>query len=131
VSEENVKLAGELFAAWERGDFDDILDRCSPEIELVQPPQVPDAKSYRGHKGVLEAFEDWPQQWDEFDVELEEIVDVDRDRVILVHRQRLTARGATMDQEVYFLTTFKAAKATRVDMFFSREEALEPARGPA
>lgn len=131
MPEENVKQARALFAAWERGDFDDLLDRCDPEIEVVQPPQVPDAKSYRGHKGLLEAFEDWPSQWDEFEVELREIVDVGRDRVIIVNNQRLTARGATMEQEVYFLTTFKAAKATRVDMFFSREEALEAPRASA
>ena len=41
----------------------------------IEPPELPDAKSYRGHDGVVEALGDWPSQWDEFRAEILEVID--------------------------------------------------------
>jgi ketosteroid isomerase-like protein len=124
---DNAGLVREVYEAWSRGDIDLIVAACDPEIEIVQPPEVPDSKSYRGHPGVVESFEDWPSQWDSFAVTLHEIIEIGDRQVISVHTQHLSARGAAFDQELAFLHTFEGEKMTRVDMFLSVEAAREAA----
>lgn len=87
MSADQVELVRAVYAAWERDDIAFILEHSDPEIVIVQPPEVPDAKSYRGHEGVVQSFQDWPSQWEEFRAELIEVIDVDEDRVISVNRQ--------------------------------------------
>ena len=65
MSAENVELVREMYAAWGEGDIQRIIEMCDPEVVIVQPPEIPDSKSYSGHPGVVEALEDWPNQWDE------------------------------------------------------------------
>ena len=38
----------------------------APDLVLVQPPEVPDAKTYEGPAALVEAMEDWPKQWEDF-----------------------------------------------------------------
>jgi ketosteroid isomerase-like protein len=127
MSEENVSLIEGMHAAWERDDYPAIVDFSDPEIQIVQPAELPDARSYSGHQGVIEAFEDWPKQWDEFRVELTEVRDVDDDRVISLTCHHVKARGIGFEQDIAYLFTLKDRKCTRVEMFTSLEQALEAA----
>ena len=123
MSEENVEVVRQTYAAWERGDIQAIVHLCDPEIVIVQPPEVPDSKSYRGHPGVLEAFEDWPKQWDEFEAKLGGVIDVGDRHVISINEQSLGARGMSIKQNAFFLHTCENGKQLRVDMFLTQEEA--------
>ena len=127
MSEENVEAIRETYAAWKRGDIEWMIERSDPEIEIIQPPEVPDSKTYRGHAGVRETFEDWPKQWDEFRVELVDVIDVSETQTFSVTRHYLRARGIDMEQEVTYVHTSRDGLAIRVEMFFTREEALEAA----
>jgi ketosteroid isomerase-like protein len=127
MSQEAVELVEEMYAAWGRGDMQWFMDRSHPQIVIVQPPEVPDAKSYHGHRGIVEAFVDWPSQWDEFEVELVDVIEVDDDRVISVSRHRMKAREMEVEQEVCYLHISRDGLATRLEMFFSRDAALEAA----
>ena len=127
MSEENVGIVRAQYAAWERQDIQSIVDTCAPDVEIIQPAEVPDSKSYRGHEGVVAAFEDWPRQWDVFRITLGRIVDAPDDRVISMHSQHLEARGMNLDQEVAFVHTFDKGKMVRLDMFLSSEQALHAA----
>jgi ketosteroid isomerase-like protein len=127
MSQENVELVREGFAAWERGDIEAIIEFSDPEIEIIQPSEVPDSKSYRGHAGVREAFEDWPKQWEEFRAELLDVIDVSETQTISLTRHHLRARGIDMDQEVAYLYTFRDGLVIRCEMYLTRAEALEAA----
>lgn len=124
---DNVELVREMLAAWKRGDLQWLMDRSDPQIVIVQPPEVPDAKTYHGHQGLVEALEDWPSQWDHFEVELVDVIDVDEERLISVTRHRMEARDMEVEQEVTYLYTIKNGLGTRMEMFFSREAAFEAA----
>ena len=64
MSEENVAIVGEAFAAFDRGDTEAVLRLCDQDIVVTQPPELPDAPAEQhGHRGVLEAFAIWPEQW--------------------------------------------------------------------
>jgi ketosteroid isomerase-like protein len=127
MSQENVAMVRGGFAAWERGDIEAIIEFSDPEIEIIQPPEVPDSKSYRGHAGVREAFEDWPKQWEEFRAELLDVVDVSETQTISTTRHHLRARGIDIDQEVAYLYTFRDGLVIRCEMYLTRAEALEAA----
>jgi ketosteroid isomerase-like protein len=127
MSEELVELVRETYAAWQRGDIEWIVDHSDPAIEIIQPPELPDSKTYRGHAGVVEAFDDWPKQWDEFRVELVEVIDVSHDQVIWVTRHHLSARGIDIDQEVAYMHTWRDGLGIRVEIYLTRAEALEAA----
>jgi ketosteroid isomerase-like protein len=129
MSEQNVEIVRKAYAAWERGDIQAIVDLCDPEVVIVQPPEVPDSKSYQGHPGVIATFEDWPKQWDEFQARLGETIDVDERHVVSLCSQTLGARGMSMEVETYFLHTLDHGKHVRLDMFLTRQEALDAAAG--
>jgi ketosteroid isomerase-like protein len=114
-------------AAWERGDIGRIVEGVDPHVEIVQPPEVPDSKTYRGKAGVIEAFADWPKQWDEFRAELLEVIDVSDTKTVSVTRHYLRARDIDVEQEVAYVHTFRDGLVVRWEMFFTREEALEAA----
>ena len=122
-----VELVREGFAAWERGDIDWIIEHSDPGIEIIQPREVPDSKSYRGHDGVHEAFEDWPMQWDEFRAELLDVIDVSDTQAVSVTRHYLRARGIEMEQEVSYVHTFRDGLGIRWEMYLTRDEALKAA----
>ena len=81
--------------AWQRGDLERLLERSDPEIVIVQPRELPDARTYRGHDGVIEALLDWPREWENFQVEPKRIFALDDDRVVVdtVHRGRSLRMG--------------------------------------
>jgi len=59
----------ETVDAYRAGDLEWLLERTDPEIEIVQPPEIPGARSYRGLDGLIDALLDWPLEWEDFSVE--------------------------------------------------------------
>jgi ketosteroid isomerase-like protein len=127
MSQENVELGRRTFEAIQRGDFAFVQNMMAPDAVIVQPPEVPDAKTYEGPDAIRRGWEDWPRQWEDFQIELVEVVDVDDDTLISVTRQRGRGRdsGIEMDFEVFFVTYGRAGLITRMEMFFSREQAVK------
>jgi ketosteroid isomerase-like protein len=129
VSQENVDLTRSSFEAFERGDVDWMQSQCTSDVVIVQPPDVPDAKSYEGSSAIAQAIDDWPKQWEDFRLEVTEIIDVSDDLLISVTRH--TGRGRTsgieLDFEVFYVHHVRDGKLARLEMFLSREQALQAA----
>src|SRR3954453_23684009 len=116
MSQENVELARQAWDAIQRGDYAFAQALMAPDVVIVQPPEVPDAKTYEGHDAVRQGWEDWPSQWEDFRTELVEVIDVDDDTLISVTRQRGRGResGIEMDFEVFFVTRSQDSLTTRM-----------------
>jgi ketosteroid isomerase-like protein len=129
MSRENIELVRESWEAFRRGDVEWLRLHSHPEVVLVQPAEVPDSKSYVGHEGIVEAVEDWPAQWEDFDLVVVDVIDVSRDQVVAVTRQSGRGResGIEMTFEIAYLHTIRDGKATRLDMFMTAAQALEAA----
>jgi ketosteroid isomerase-like protein len=84
---------------------------------------------YRGHDGIRTFFRAWLGAWDEWDLEVEEITAIDRDRVLVVFRQHGRMRGTRvpLDNRTAQLWTLRDELVVRVQDLPSREEALEAA----
>ena len=70
MSQEWVDLVREGFEALQRGEMAMFDGMTTPDLVLVQPPEVPDAKTYEGRDAIAEAMEDWPRQWEDFRMDL-------------------------------------------------------------
>ena len=136
MSKENAELVQAFFAAPGTMDKDTILANlpamieqiCDREIEWVEDPQRADGRVYRGHEGVRESFEQWFEQWDEYEFEVDEIVDCG-DRVLVKAREsgRGAASGATASARIYTVVTFRDRKILRYQEFYDEAQALEAA----
>jgi uncharacterized protein len=136
MSQENVEFVKGLYAATTGGDTQQILDAlpelirqtCDPEIEWVEDPQRADGRTYHGHEGVLESFKQWFEQFDEYEFELERVVDCG-DRVVVTAREqgRGATSGAPVSARLYQVLTFRDGKVLRYQEFYDEQAALEAA----
>jgi len=127
MSKENVELIRAAFAAFDRGDFDWLVAHCDPDIEIAQPPDMPDPQTYRGREGLREALSSWPEQWDEWSVDVAETYEVGDSQVVSVVHQHMRARELELDQDVVGVFAVEGGLVTRWQMFLSLDQALAAA----
>jgi len=133
MSQEAVERIRRGYEAFNRGDLTGAAKDFDPNIEWRIPFQLPDSppdETYRGPQGVIRFWETWRAAFDDFCVELEEIIDAG-DQVIVIAGVR--GRGAGSGAEVrspsfpQVWTMGDDGRPVRVEMFPSRAEALEAA----
>jgi ketosteroid isomerase-like protein len=129
MSQENVEIVRAAFDAFAQDDIEGVLGLCHENIVITQPPELPDASpEQRGHSGVLEAFEIWPKQWDDYRIEILRMAD-HGDRVLVSTRQRGRGKqsGIQVEMEIMFVFTVRDAKIVEMKIFMREEQALEAA----
>jgi ketosteroid isomerase-like protein len=130
MSEENVELLRAAFRAFENGDIGGVLSLCDEDIEIIQPVELPDAAPrQRGHEGVLEAFAIWPEQWDDFHIEVLRVADFgDCVMVTMLNRGRGKESAVEVEGTFTHLFTVRAGKIAAWRMFMLEEDALQAVR---
>jgi ketosteroid isomerase-like protein len=109
MSEENVELVRRAFDAYLRGDTEAVLAMCSEDILIRQAPAVIATgvpPEQHGHAGVLEAFGIWPDQWDDFEIQIERVVADPGDHVVVATLQRGRGKQSGVEVEAEFFFTF-------------------------
>jgi ketosteroid isomerase-like protein len=139
MSQENVEFVEGLFAGTQAMDKQALLaalpefieQLCDPEIEWIEDPQRADGRTYHGHQGVRESWEQWFDQWDEYEFEVERIVDCG-ERVLVVTREhaRGTTSGATVSARNFMVLTFRDSKILRYQEFYDEADARKAAGLP-
>jgi ketosteroid isomerase-like protein len=136
MSQEKVEFVKGLFSGVPEMNRDELLaalpelirQACDPEIEWIEDPRRADARTYRGHEGVLDSWTQWLEGFDEYGGELEEVRDCG-DRVLATMREegRGQASGATVSARLYMVMTFRDGKILRYQEFYDERLALEAA----
>jgi ketosteroid isomerase-like protein len=130
---ENEDLARRGWEAFNRRDFDTLLDMVHPDMEWrpAQGPGGVEGEVYRGR----DAYRDWlykelPEVWEDFHAEELEFEDAGDDRVSVSGYVVGTGRGSGAEIRVPFsqLGWFRNGKVIRIDGFLSRDGAREAAR---
>jgi ketosteroid isomerase-like protein len=126
MSQENVEIVRRSYMAFERGEVSAALDDAHPDVVTYRAE--PEARTWHGPEGFLEALADWTEGFDEFSVTAEEFIDAG-DRVIVRVHQKAVGRssGAPVEADFWFVHTLSSAKVTRLDIFASKAPALEAA----
>ncbi len=130
MSQENVEIVRQVYAAYSLGDNEAALACFDPEVEFDVSIR-PESGVYRGHAGVVEAMRTWTGTWENFRADVEQIIDAG-ERVLVEERQtgRGKGSGVPLDQRFFSVFTLRAGKIVRVVWFSSRVEALEAAGLP-
>jgi ketosteroid isomerase-like protein len=118
------------YEALSRGDWDTAYSAgsFSPEFELKTSDRVMGAGTYRGPEEARRFFADLVEPFEEVTVEPTEFFERGDQIVVYVHmRLRPAGSSATVEYLVGHLWTFRENKATRLEMFPRREDALEAA----
>ena len=127
MSRENVKLFHEAVAAYERGGADATLEYYDPNIEWITASEGIDDYVYRGHEGVRKLWSLWTEQFDNFRLDAERVLDLADDRVLVLGYQRGQIKGSDLELEEPLGVTIEVheGKITRVRVDISWEEALK------
>jgi ketosteroid isomerase-like protein len=130
MSHENVEFLRQGYEALQRGDMEGFnalaRERLDPDFDFHS---VWDGRVFKGFEGSQEWVSDTREVWEDYDQEVEEIIDLGRDVVVVV---RISARGGgsgvPVAQELAVVWTFEGDRAVRARSFTSKAEALESAR---
>ena len=115
----------ELVDAYLSGDVDSIIEHAHADVEIVQAPELPGARSYHGRKGMLEALLDWPLQWERFVLTPRRIFAVDDEWVLTVALHSGRARiGLDVEAELVWAVRWRNRLITRWETYMTVEAAL-------
>jgi ketosteroid isomerase-like protein len=131
MSSENVELIKGIFSGFDGADSDAIREMlpaviaeiCDPEIEFVETPERVDAQTFHGHEGVLEAWNRWIDQWDEYDAEAESFEDHGDDVFVVAREQGRGRSGVTAEARLYLIFTIRDGKVLRYREFYDEDAA--------
>src|SRR3954452_2132554 len=100
MSQENVEVVRAALDAFVRGDNERVLSLCDEDIEITQAAGFAGVPyKQRGHAGVLEAFEAWPAQWDDYRFEVLRVADLG-DHVMVTQIARGRGKGSGIQVEM-------------------------------
>jgi ketosteroid isomerase-like protein len=134
VSRRNRDTVQAAFDAYYRGDMRRVAELADPDLVVTQTAEMPDAETFHGRRGFIEAIDTWRDAWDDLRVERIRTREIG-DHVLTTVLQR--ARGKRSGVEVEGLTTsvftLRAGRLVRWRMFADEENALEAVgyRAPA
>jgi uncharacterized protein len=128
MSQQNVEIVRQVYAAWDRDDREPALALFADDVVWTPAREDPDPEPHRGREGVRRFWRQWEELFDNIRIHAEELIEVD-DRV--VSRLHVTGSGqgsgVDVDQRVYQVIELRGGAIVRVDEFYNRAEALEAA----
>jgi ketosteroid isomerase-like protein len=127
MAQENVEVVQAAFRAFENGDMEGVLRLCDEDIEITQPAELPGVSPRQhGHAGVLEAFAIWPEQWDDYRIDILRVADTG-DHVLVTTLQSGVGKGSGVRVETRFsfLFSVRAGKIAEWRIFMQEADALK------
>lgn len=128
MSRANLEIARRAWDAWSGGDFDGLFALLSQSV-VFDTSHLRDwpEPEYVGHAGFRRFLTEWLEVWDAFEVGVDELVAAPDGRVVSVFWQRGKGRtsGLAMDVKWALISTIRDDKVLRIDMYESRQQALE------
>lgn len=127
MSKENLEAVRRWAAAHNAGGLDAAAEFWHEDIEMFDPPGLPDADHFVGKAAVRSRIESYfDVGWDRTFRD-QELVDAGDDVVVMVWRFRGSAPGAGVpfDQPIAFAIRLEGGKLREVRQYLSEAEALE------
>jgi ketosteroid isomerase-like protein len=111
-------------------DVDAALELCHPEIEFFSLMAQLEASPYRGFGGIRRYFSDIDTTWEEWRVEVEQLLSAPDGRVVIVMSTRVRGKGSGLPyaQRVANVWEFKHEKLWRATMYRDPADAVRATR---
>ena len=127
MSPENRELVRRIMEAYDR-DPTSVPELLAPDVELVEWPESPDQRAYRGREGALAAFESWSEAWESVRVEIDQLIEAG-DHVLARGRTHGKGKGSSVEvsMNAFNVYTIRDGEVTRIQFFTTEEPALRAA----
>jgi ketosteroid isomerase-like protein len=124
MSETNVAVVRGMLEAFLRSDFETSLAAFDPDVEW-DGTNLPDGKISRGLDAVVDHLTSWAEMWENWEVELEDVIDAGEARVIAFVRERGHSKaGLDMNERHSELYVIRGGKIVYRKGFSDPDEAL-------
>jgi ketosteroid isomerase-like protein len=133
MSEENVEIIRRGFETMQRDGWQTLFSLIDPEFELTTPPDLAmEPDTYRGEAGLRRYFESFEDAMEDIQIVPEGEFLGAGNKVFVPFRLSARGRetGIEATQHAFQVWTMRAGKGLRVEIFASREQALEAAELP-
>jgi len=125
----NADVVRRLYEAGDAVGFEGVLEFFDPEIEFDLTDVSPDQRAGRGRDAFTKAASAYTDTFEEWHVDLVELIEIDADRVLAVVRDGGRLKGS--DREIYndfaHLWTLREGRLVRWAGFTDKTRALEAA----
>ena len=122
----NAATIQHLLELWGLGQIERGREFMDEGIEWLEPPETIGRNVVTGPDAAIAALDNWNQQFDGVRAETTEMRE-EGDRVLHAMQQYARPRGTEMEipGELYMVWWFRDGKATRMEMYNTRDEAEE------
>ena len=135
MSQENVEVVRRIFETFQAGmqgdDPGSWLDSeaVADDFEWIAPTPLDGRSVWRGADGFVEFLRTWTEQFDEWSIRVERLIDAGEDRVVALTRQKATGKGSGVPVELNLgqVWEFEAGRVARAGAYLDHKEALEAA----
>jgi len=128
MTQEEVEALRAEYAAMSRKDWNAVFSVGVRDFELMTPGGSLDAEAIRGVGKARRAFEDFFSPFEAVSVEPESFFEGDGQIVVFfVQRARPAGSSSYIERRAAHLWTMRDGKATRLQIFPQRKQALEAA----
>ena len=127
MSQENVEIVRAMWAAYERGDFQSSLETYTEDTVWDDREYRPDGDVHVGRDALVRLVTTWRAAWDDYEVELEEVLDPGGDRVLASLRETGRGKGGGIEIANRWaqLHTVRDGKITHTLVYRDPKEAVE------
>jgi ketosteroid isomerase-like protein len=127
MSRENVEIVRAMWDAFLRGDAEGALALFHPAV-VWDGRNLPDGRVAHGVGEVINHVSRWAEIWEDWTVDVEQVIDAGGDQVLLLMRERGTGRsGMAMDERHAEVYTVRDGKVVGRIGYSDPAEALEAA----
>jgi ketosteroid isomerase-like protein len=133
VSEEDIRVVRDQFAAVNERDFARAMEGYAEDVVLVAPEGFLNTGTFEGKEAVGEWFGDWFRQFgSDYRFEIKETRDLGGGHVYVFADYTASGRrsGAVVSDTTAYLYGVSGGKVSRVQLFSTRDAALEAATLP-
>jgi ketosteroid isomerase-like protein len=130
MAEGNAEIVRRVIDLWNRRDIEGALQWTDENFEMDWSNSIGPLKGvYQGHGEVIGMWKAFLDAWDELSWDVQELIELEDDRVIVVNNVHMRGKGSGVDVDAtgVQMWTFGDGKLTRVKLFQTKEEALEAA----
>jgi ketosteroid isomerase-like protein len=128
MSQENMELVLGAIDSVNRGDLRPVFEDAADNFTMDWSNSIGPLRGvYRGRERVTGFLESFFEAWDELQWDVQEIVDLDKEHVLVVNKVRMRGRasGVVVQAVGNQVWTVRNGKLERVKVFQSKSEALE------
>jgi ketosteroid isomerase-like protein len=134
MSQENVEIMRRVFeefqAGMERGDLGDRFEETvADDSEFITAVPLEGRSVWRGREGFAEFMRAWTENFEDWSIRLERLIDAGDDRVVGLTHQSATgkASGAPVELNLGTVAELKDGRVVRMRNYLTYGEALEAA----